>query len=557
FYVRPEDINFYKKIRVPLPTLSPRERTRRKLAFTNAYNLFKVTSAFSGKSIIALYPPSTPYKIYEHKIWFGDEWDSMDYAVEYKDQKNFFEQYKELQHNVPRHNLYVDGTSVNCDYTNGARRSKNCYFVFGAWQAEDSAYSIELRYSRNCYDCFTLDNSDTCYDCFESSDLYHCFFVEYSKHCLNSYLLFDCRNCDHCFGCTNLRNKKYYFFNKPLTKAAYEKKMRDLNLGSREVLSSLKNKFDALKKEAFYKENHNERAIESYGEYLKGTKHCDACFYSIEGQNLSYCTGGIKTRDSYDLVGGAGSESCYDSYGSIQSQGIKFSQTVDACRDMEYCDLCTNCHDCFGCIGLRNKSFCIFNKQYSEEEYWKIIDNIKTKMLRDGIYGEFFPPSLSPFPYNISIATSYSGYDDIDVAERYGYRIENIEQDLTEVEGEVIDAQSLPDDIRDVSDDILGIHIFDRAHDRKFLIIKKELEFYRRYHIPLPYHHPSERLTEKRKKIGPLLFELHERSCAKCNKAIQTPYPPRLAVDEVEGEAGAADGPKNVYCEACYQAEVV
>ncbi|HDY73338.1 MAG TPA: hypothetical protein ENH86_02080, partial [Candidatus Jorgensenbacteria bacterium] len=124
FYVRPEDINFYKKIRVPLPTLSPRERTRRKLAFTNAYNLFKVTSAFSGKSIIALYPPSTPYKIYEHKIWFGDEWDSMDYAVEYKDQKNFFEQYKELQHNVPRHNLYVDGTSVNCDYTNGARRSK-------------------------------------------------------------------------------------------------------------------------------------------------------------------------------------------------------------------------------------------------------------------------------------------------------------------------------------------------------------------------------------------------------------------------------------------------
>src|SRR3989344_5866418 len=62
FYVRPEDIGFYKKIKVPLPTLSPKERIRRKLAFLNSYNLFKVNSAFSGKSLISQYPPTTPYK---------------------------------------------------------------------------------------------------------------------------------------------------------------------------------------------------------------------------------------------------------------------------------------------------------------------------------------------------------------------------------------------------------------------------------------------------------------------------------------------------------------
>ena len=43
-----------------------------------------------------------------------------------------------------------------------------------------------------------------------------------------------------------------------------------------------------------------------------------------------------------------------------------------------------NCQYCFGCIGLRNKSYGIFNKQYSKDEYYQLLDKIKTKMLKDG-----------------------------------------------------------------------------------------------------------------------------------------------------------------------------
>src|SRR3989304_5871716 len=59
FYVRPEDIKFYKKMRVPLPTMSPNERLRLLLSSWNSYFLFNSTSAFSGKKIVTQFPPNT------------------------------------------------------------------------------------------------------------------------------------------------------------------------------------------------------------------------------------------------------------------------------------------------------------------------------------------------------------------------------------------------------------------------------------------------------------------------------------------------------------------
>ena len=64
FYVRPEDVAFYRQMGTPLPTLRPQERWRRQYAHHNSYNLFRVKSAHSGESIIADHSPDTPSKIY-------------------------------------------------------------------------------------------------------------------------------------------------------------------------------------------------------------------------------------------------------------------------------------------------------------------------------------------------------------------------------------------------------------------------------------------------------------------------------------------------------------
>ena len=68
---------------------------------------------------------------------------------------------------------------------------------------------------------------------------------------------------------------------------------------------------------------------------------------------------------------------------------------------------CYNCENCFGCVGLIRKSFCIFNKQYEEAEYWCRVDELKCAMLDRGEYGEFFPAKFSPSYWAVSVGLLY------------------------------------------------------------------------------------------------------------------------------------------------------
>jgi hypothetical protein len=542
FYVRPDDVTFYKKMKVPFPTLSPRERTRRKLAFFNSYNLFRSTSAFSGKKIVSTFSPRTPHKIYEHQVWFGEKWDPFDYGREYDRAKGFFDQFNDFQLTVPLPNLFITGTSVNSDYANNVTDVKDCYIVFDARDCENCSYSISVIGNKSCVDCFDVLNSTNCYDAFESENLYNCFFVEYAKNCLDSYFLFDCRDCEHCFGGANLRHKKYVFFNRQLTKEDYEKEIGKINLGNRDVLNAFLARFRELKRSAIYKQDRNDKSVNSYGDFIISSKNCYACRFAYHSENLAYSLGGSFNRDSYDICA-VNTEFSYETVNSLDVYHILFSTRVNGSRDMEYCSHCLNCHDCFGCIGFRNKSFCIFNKPYAEEEYWEMVDEIKTKMLEGKEYGEFFPPELSPIPYNISIATSYRGYDDIEAAKEYGYRTEEIHDEPYETEGELVKAEDVPKDIKDVADDILDKVILDEANNKKIRYVKAELDFYRKNNLPLPLVHYSARLKVKRDEFGTIAFELYERTCSKCGKQIQSAY--------------VADDSRTIYCNACYLEAVV
>ncbi len=51
----------------------------------------------------------------------------------------------------------------------------------------------------------------------------------------------------------------------------------------------------------------------------------------------------------------------------------------------------TSCSFCIGCVGLKNKSYCILNKQYTKEEWYVLADQIFTQMNQQGVLGDFFP----------------------------------------------------------------------------------------------------------------------------------------------------------------------
>lgn len=546
FYVRPEDIGFYKSIRVPLPTLSPLERSRRRMAFAPSYNFYRVKSAATGDSIISIYPSGTPFKIYEHQRWFSDKWDPMEFGQTYGEGEPFFEQFRALQRAVPRSNLFADGSNINSDYTNSTHHLKNSYMTFGSAYGENNYYSEGCLECNDCVDCWMLEKSQSCYKCW-GGQLQRCVFCHYSFQCFESTFLYDCTNCEYCFMSSNLRNKKYYFRNVPLTKEEYKNRMQEINLGNHEVFEQYRNEFETLKKNAIRKSTFNERAINSVGDWITNSRDCFNVLFTVGCERVAYSQGLLQYRDSYDCLFGCNGELCYEFMAMDMAEnnnGDRFSSLCNNSRNLEYSDLCYNSHDCFGCVGLRNKSYCIFNRQYAEDEYWPTVDQIKTAMLEAGEYGEFFPPELSSFPYKASLITNYKGYDDFENAKRYGYRMEEIPQDAPVGAGDadVVRSGELLSDIKNVDDSVLQKVIIDEENNKKFRITKYELEFYRKQNLPLPRVHPFIRMNEWRKDFD-LRLRFFERPCAKCGKMMQTIYAP----DRPE---------KNVYCEQCYNAEV-
>ncbi|MBP7884916.1 hypothetical protein KAZ93_01885 [Patescibacteria group bacterium] len=46
------------------------------------------------------------------------------------------------------------------------------------------------------------------------------------------------------------------------------------------------------------------------------------------------------------------------------------------------------CKNCFGCVGLKNHEYCIFNKQYSKEDYEVQVAKIISHMLSPSLTRE-------------------------------------------------------------------------------------------------------------------------------------------------------------------------
>ena len=178
------------------------------------------------------------------------------------------------------------------------------------------------------------------------------------------------------------------------------------------------------------------------------------------------------------------------------------------------------------------------NAQYTPEEYWRIVDDIRTKMLSDGDYGEYFAPKYHAFPYRASYIPYYGGYGDYDNAKKYGYDTRPLETAVEDVSGDIVNASDFPDDIKDVKDEILKKIVYDAKNKKHFRILKQELQFHRKHEVALPREHPSVRMTKWRDGFN-LVVRFYKRSCAKCGKEIETTYAP----DRPE---------KNIWCEECY-----
>ncbi|MBU0648358.1 hypothetical protein KJ855_04230, partial [Patescibacteria group bacterium] len=147
------------------------------------------------------------------------------------------------------------------------------------------------------------------------------------------------------------------------------------------------------------------------GDNIENAKNCQAVFDGNNLENVSYSMFVNDTKDTQDINYGCDEvalnyEVCTT---GVSAYNILFSiDTWPNVANLYYCDSCSGgTRDCFGCIGLRGKQFCILNKQYSKEEYEKLVGKIIIHMQKTGEWGDFFPIGLSPFGYNESLGDDF------------------------------------------------------------------------------------------------------------------------------------------------------
>ena len=98
------------------------------------------------------------------------------------------------------------------------------------------------------------------------------------------------------------------------------------------------------------------------------SSYSEDCMY---GNAVDYC------KDCVDNSHIQETERCYECFWLRKCYQCYFTIMSADSRNLWFSRDCLGCNDCFGCVNLRKASYCIFNKQYTKEEYQKEIEKMQ------------------------------------------------------------------------------------------------------------------------------------------------------------------------------------
>lgn len=426
------------------------------------------------------------------------------------------------------------------------------------YQSENVHYSYWVYSSTNCLDCHICDKIEKCYNCVLCFNCFDCTHSYKLIDCRNCHFSFNLSNCSDCILSTNLKHKQYCIQNIQYTKDEYEQRIKNYNFGSLAKIKEYQQQFNEITKNIIVRYTNQVNCENCTGNDNYDSKNALDCFMCQNTENSRFSFGQEAAKYCYDSMGGT-YEWCYEvNHVGLKANNCLFcSGVLNSTYNMYYSEWCHGCHDCFGCVGLRNKSFCVFNKQYSQEEYEKLVGQIVEKMIANQEWGEFFPVSLSPFGYNETIANYYfpknkeaatkigAKWQDLDYGIKYAGPFYEPHDDI----------QKYIDSKEEIDKLLTGI-LQCEVSGKPFKIMPQELAFYLEQKIPIPKKHYDVRFEERFKMRNP--NKLYHRQCmcenkltggngcshqGRCTNEFQTTYAP--------------DRPEKVYCEACYQKSII
>jgi len=113
-------------------------------------------------------------------------------------------------------------------------------------------------------------------------------------------------------------------------------------------------------------------------EHMVGSPYCAnasslknsyLCFNSSYSENCMYGNATDYSKDCIDNSHISKSEKCYQCFWLQNCYMCRYTIMSADSQNLYFCRDCLGCNDCFGCANLRKASYCIFNKQYTKEDY--------------------------------------------------------------------------------------------------------------------------------------------------------------------------------------------
>ncbi len=327
-------------------------------------------------------------------VFYKNSWNISRYPVEkqsvhWKEKNTFFTNLSKLLDNAELPNLFHRGKNENCDYSDVIVNCRNIYLSF--WvvtDCENILYSFSVRdYCRNI-----LDSTIVWWNC---ENVYHSSMVYNSSKIFYSKKIFDSNNCwysqnlvwcNDCYECSNLSYASYCIRNKKYSKEEYQLliKNRKQHWRFKDIIlekEDTNNFCDAI-----------ENTLFSYN--IKNWRNCILAWCKEGNQDLydMFAWWSPFGTHYYWLVSWGWGDHFYCSWSIKWGSKVFYSYFLDECSY------------CLGCIWLKNKSYCILNKQYTKEERYDKVDEIFTQMEKDWTLGKFFPWSMNPFYFNDTAA---------------------------------------------------------------------------------------------------------------------------------------------------------
>ncbi len=452
-----------------------------------------------NNNLISRYPSTERIgKVVSTKEFETDRDQLVNSGLDYDFSMNFFENYKRLYKNAKFPSL-VNIWSENCDYSDISVFVRNAYLSFTTvTDCENVLYSVNIKDgSRNIYNSVMV--WDKCENVYMSSGILRSMNVYYSQNILNSSDVWFSTNlvwCHECISCNWLENASYYINN--------------ISYSQKEFLAK---KHELLKNKSWFEWLRTKEKIVSGN---VGSTNITGAL-NFECHNITNGVYNYRVTDGKNIIFVGlpnWNNNIYDTYNAGSPVGNNMFGVMGAGWEHIYLSLHNNngmCNFysilldessfCLGCFWLKNKQYCILNKQYSKEDWLVLADKIFTQMENDKILGDFFPATMNPYYFNDTVASMFNiGLSKEEIKkEWFMWREEELRVDIpdgleTIQHSDLSQYESFDDTGKwQIDEQILKKVIID-ANGNSYRIMPIERDFLQKHSLPLPRIHWLERM---------------------------------------------------------------